>query len=806
MSRRRGIRQQYINIFIVSLLVAVIGMGSMYIYVKSSWAELEENQQETFEKSELVEQISNSVQDLFFRIRGYYAFQIEDELNGAYQAIQDIHTYSRQYKALPLNEEEQKIVEEIDDFLTDYENVTLPRAIQYVQKNDYEGLRELANGGTNSSVNRFIKYANDYNLNVKEMLQEDYQQTKNQTNQFFLLITLLGLAFLLIPIFMVWNVMKRVIRPVETITHAADRYETDGKILFQLIDREDEIGALSQALHKMMQRIQTNEQELLVQNEELISQQDELFNRQTKMEYALSEARFSKVRLERHNGLSHLLSFSLDKQEVCDQTSEYLNTIYHSDLSLLWFPISDTFSLKGMSNEFFEEIKHERMDYLKLRLETEPYFIIKREAGYEKGVAENTTFVYDFVTGIYNSANHLSIIAILSRIGKPFTEDDQTDLYGLFKRIAIAVDRIEQHELISHERQLNQNILDNINEGIRFVSNNNEEDKYNTALFELLGMEPKAWPREEWTEHFLQQINEPEQYRVFLEEALDPDNQEMNHNSYIVSLPSEQSRVMNVYSVPILISGEKVGTIFVHRDITREHEVDQMKTELVSTVSHELRTPLSSILGFSELLLNKEMDEKRKKRYLETIQSEANRLTSLINDFLDIQRMESGRQTYAVEDVSIAELAEQTVVSVQSSLHSIQLQDVTCSSTVVGDRERLLQVFKNIVGNAIKFSPDGGKIRVTLRNQKDRVIVSISDKGIGIPQNDISHLFEKFYRFDNSFSRKIGGTGLGLSICKEIINNHNGQIWIDSEENVGTTVFFSLPLKQQLPNEPVNLE
>lgn len=812
MSRKRGIRQQYINVFLVSLLIAVIGMGSMYIYVKDSWTDLEEARQESFEKAQLVELISNSIQDLFFRIRGYYSFQIEGELNGAFQAFQDIHTYSRQYKSLSLNAEEQKMIGEIDNFLTEYENGTFPKAIQLVADNDYEGLRELAKNGSNLSVNRFIEYANEYNLNAQEELSQSYAQTKKQTNVFFLLITLLSFAFLLIPIYMVWNVINRVVRPVEKITYAADQYETEGKILFQPITREDEIGALSQAIHKMMQRIQTNEQELLAQNEELISQQDELFNRQTKMEYALSEARFSRVRLERYNGLSHLLSLSLDKQEVCDQTSDYLDTIYQSDLSFLWFPKSNVSSLKGMSEKFFEEVKQERMEYIKLRLEKEPYFVIKREADYEKGVAGNTTFVYDFVAGIYNSENELNVISILSRIGKPFTEDDQTDLYGLLRRIAISVDRIEQYELISHERQLNQNILDNINEGIQFVSSTDEDDQYNAALFELLGMEPemehKKWPRDKWTECFLQRISEPEQYKKFLNEALDPENQEFRNYSYIVSLPSAESRVMNVYSVPIVIQGDKVGTIFVHRDMTHEHEVDQMKTELVSTVSHELRTPLSSILGFSELLLIKEMDEKRKKRYLETIYNEATRLTALINDFLDLQRMESGRLAYTVEEISLVDLMRQTVdnLETQSSLHNIKIQDITCASMVAADRDRMIQVFTNILSNAVKFSPNGGDVNVTLWNQQDSIILSITDQGIGIPKEDISHLFEKFYRFDNSYSRKIGGTGLGLSICQEIIKDHNGRIWIESEENVGTTVFITLPLKQQLPTGPVNLD
>lgn len=812
MAHKKGIRQQYKKVFIASIVIAIIGMGSMYFYASSSWDELEDKQQASIEKSVLIEDLSNSIQDLFFRVRGYYAFQIEEELNFAYQAIEDIHSHSREFKSLRLTAEEQQIIEEIDNFLLEYENVTLPKAIQYVEKDDYAGLQGLAKSGTNLAVNSFIQYANKYEDSSKDKLANAYNNTMQQTKTFFLIITIFGIIFLFIPIYMFWSVINRVVKPVEDITRAADQYETEGTVLFQPIQTENEIGALSQSIHKMMEHIQMNEQELLSQNEELITQQDELFNRQTKMEFALSEARFSRVRLERYNGLSHILSFSLDKQEVCDQTSCYLNQIYQSDLSFLWLPKSEIHTLKGISEEFFKEFKQERIEYIKIRLETEPYFIIKREAEYEKGIANNITYVYDFVTGIYNVANELSVVSVLSRIGKPFTEDDQKDLYGLLKRIAIAVDRIEQYELIIHERQLNQNILDNINEGIRFVSNTSEGDKYNTALFNLLGMEPetehKAWPREEWTEYFLKQVDDPVQYKAFLDDAIRSESTEFINNKYILSLPSEKSRVMNVYSVPIIIQDEKVGTIFVHRDITHEHEVNKMKTELVSTVSHELRTPLSSILGFSELLLNKDMDDQRKKRYLETIHSEASRLTTLINDFLDLQRMESGRQSYTIEDISVGKVAKMAVdyLLIQSPVHTIKMQDLTYSSIVRADSDRILQVFMNLIGNAIKFSPDGGNVNITLLNQQDAVVVSIADEGIGIPSDTIKHLFEKFYRFDNSYSRKIGGTGLGLSICKEIIQDHNGRIWVSSEENVGTTIFFSLPLKQQLPNEKIDYD
>lgn len=805
--RKKGIRQQYINIFVISLLIAVVGMSSMYIYVSNSWKELEDKQQESFQKSQIMEDMSNAIHQLFFRIRGYYAFQIDEELNIALETIQEIRIAARQFNMLELTEEEQQMVDDITQFMDNYENVTLPQGIEFVKNDDYEGLRGLAQGGSNLAVNRFIQYANDYNEHVKNKLTETYNQMKQQTNLFFFLITLLGLTFLLIPIYMVWVVMNRVIRPVEKITAAADQYETDGIITFQPMIEDDEIGTLSRSIHKMTLRIQTNEQELVAQNEELLSQQEELFSRQTKMENALSEARFTRRRLERYNGLSHILSFSLDQQAVCDQTTGYLTSAYQVDLGFTCFPNSGIHTLKGISEEFYEEIKTNRMEYFRKRLEEEPYFVIKRAADYEQGIAENTTYVYDFIAGIFNSAGELAVTAVLSRIGRSFSETDQEDLYGLLKRIGIAVDRIEQYELISRERQLNQSILNNINEGIRFVSSGGERDQYNDALFKLFGMdEQQEWTREDWTAYLLQKIDDPESHVAFIQKALDADSVTSSERVYTLHLSPDIKRVMSVYSVPIFVQNDRLGTIFVHRDITHEHEVDTLKTELISTVSHELRTPLSSILGFSELLLNKEMDVNRQKRYIKTIHSEANRLTSLINDFLDIQRMESGRQTYAMEDVSISEVARETakLLEVQSANHSIQLQDLTRSSAVIGDRGRLSQVFVNILGNAIKFSPDGGKVKIRLWNQKNCVTVSVTDEGIGIPKKDISHLFEKFYRFDNSYQRKIGGTGLGLSICYEILQAHSGKIWVDSEENEGTTVFFSLPLSSSLPQDTID--
>lgn len=239
-----------------------------------------------------------------------------------------------------------------------------------------------------------------------------------------------------------------------------------------------------------------------------------------------------------------------------------------------------------------------------------------------------------------------------------------------------------------------------------------------------------------------------------------------------------------------------MGTIFVHRDITKEFEVDQMKSEFVSTVSHELRTPLSSVLGFTELMLTKDLKPERTKKYLTTIYQEAKRLTSLINDFLDVQRMESGRQTFEKRYEDLTPILETVIENqkVNAPSHQFVIEKETDCTIVLGDKDKLSQAFTNLISNAIKYSPDGGHIFVRLRDDDDRIHIDIEDEGLGVPEEAIPNLFTKFYRVDNSDRRRIGGTGLGLTIVKEIVETHEGSIHVSSELGEGTTFTVTLPV------------
>ncbi|WP_214830712.1 ATP-binding protein [Exiguobacterium sp. s56] len=244
--------------------------------------------------------------------------------------------------------------------------------------------------------------------------------------------------------------------------------------------------------------------------------------------------------------------------------------------------------------------------------------------------------------------------------------------------------------------------------------------------------------------------------------------------------------------------GMDSGFLFVFRNRTEEERMDQIKNELVSTVSHELRTPLSSLSGYIELMLTRDLNPEKRERYLKTMAKEAKRLTDLLNDFLDIQRMEDGNQEYKKDHFLLNELVRDVVERFrETSNHSIHFDDADEVLHLVADQDRIEQVIINLLSNAIKYSPNHHEIEVRVRKERNQAHVSIQDFGIGIPEHAFEELFKKFYRVDNSDTRQIGGTGLGLSICKEIIESHGGSIEVESSVGVGSTFTFTLDLAEE---------
>ncbi|MCK4909991.1 MAG: HAMP domain-containing histidine kinase, partial [Thermodesulfovibrionales bacterium] len=245
--------------------------------------------------------------------------------------------------------------------------------------------------------------------------------------------------------------------------------------------------------------------------------------------------------------------------------------------------------------------------------------------------------------------------------------------------------------------------------------------------------------------------------------------------------------------------GEQSGAVTIIHDVTHEREVDRMKTEFISTAAHELRTPLTSIMGFSEILLTRDnIKLKERKRYLSHINKQSVNLKEIIDDLLDISRIESGRGFSLVKshwyfDECVEEVAPYFIE--HSSEKTFHLNLPKERVRVYADRDKIGQVLKNLLSNAVKYSPNGGAITIKGKPVNGSFEVSVVDSGIGMTPDQLGHMFEKFYRADASNSAA-EGTGLGMTIVKYIVEAHGGTVQVDSKYGEGTTVKFSVPIKE----------
>lgn len=242
--------------------------------------------------------------------------------------------------------------------------------------------------------------------------------------------------------------------------------------------------------------------------------------------------------------------------------------------------------------------------------------------------------------------------------------------------------------------------------------------------------------------------------------------------------------------------GRIQGAVAVMRDVTSLRHLEQMRQEFVANVSHELRTPLTSIKGFSETLLNSNFEDKAlSERFLKIINDETDRMIALINDLLDLSRIESGKQPLKKEPVDMKRVFEDTVLMLQGKADEkgITLENNVYTSAIVeGDEKLLKQVALNLVDNGVKYTPEGGKVWIEAEQGLDSIEFIIGDTGLGIASEHLDRLFERFYRVDKGRARHMGGTGLGLAIVKHIIDKHKGTIAVESRVGKGTKIRITL--------------
>jgi len=240
------------------------------------------------------------------------------------------------------------------------------------------------------------------------------------------------------------------------------------------------------------------------------------------------------------------------------------------------------------------------------------------------------------------------------------------------------------------------------------------------------------------------------------------------------------------------------GTVYAFRDMTDVRQLEELKASFIATASHELRTPLAAVYGAAQTLLRHDfaLDEGGRDRFVSLIADESERLGRIVNEILLASQLDAGRLDLQAEPFAASELVDRVVEATRAyappGVH-VEGRVPDDLPLVEADRDKVRQVLVNLVENAIKYSPDGGRVELGVEAHEENVLFHVRDEGLGIPAEEQSRVFEKFYRVDPHMTRGVGGTGLGLYICNELVSRMGGHIWLESKAGEGSTFLFELP-------------
>lgn len=244
------------------------------------------------------------------------------------------------------------------------------------------------------------------------------------------------------------------------------------------------------------------------------------------------------------------------------------------------------------------------------------------------------------------------------------------------------------------------------------------------------------------------------------------------------------------------------GFIAVLNDVTEDEKIESERREFVSNVSHELRTPLTTLRSYLEALTDGAWEDPAiAPKFLEVTQNETERMIRMVNSLLQLSRVDSKELSLHRENIDFIPffhaIIDRFEMNTKDGNITFIRQIPNKSFFVWIDKDKMTQVIDNIISNAVKYSPDGGNVTLTIEKQIRQIVVSIKDEGIGIEYDKLEKIFDRFYRVDKARTRKLGGTGLGLAITQELVELHYGKIWARSKEGKGTTIYFTLPLMNE---------
>lgn len=490
------------------------------------------------------------------------------------------------------------------------------------------------------------------------------------------------------------------------------------------------------------------------------------------------------------------VSVSLDEQEAVQIIAESLNRVVaYNTLSYVTFgkngEIFFRCHLGGATNKAFaEDAKKKMMDAITVitgaPMKEENMRSLCYGLAYDEDTQEPVRSF--FSVPVFVDEKLAGLIAVASAKPHGYTEEAIGVLYAIAEEAGEIVSRI-QH-LFLNEKNKTNSMLASISEGLIMMNMKQEIVVINKKAKEILGL-----PAQDMITmlDIVTALYGKLDFRSAAEQIV------RSHKEQLLSELEAEGSTYKIVGNPVHDGGGAIiGTTFVFSDITQEKEVDRMKTEFISITSHQLRTPLSSMKWFMEMLLNNDLGElpEKQRSVLTDVYNSNERIITLVNDLLDVSRIEAGKMKNEPTPTNLIEFIKSMLPEVEQNFakrnQKFEFTKPDSFPRVSADPKLIWQVLQNLLTNASKYTPEGGKISLSLSLAGNTALLTIADNGYGIPEFQKNRIFEKFFRADNT--GKMEGTGLGLYISKELAEASGGKLRFESTEGKGTTFYFSLPL------------